>query len=156
RFRRWGRMESFLLAKPPAGTCNLAEWLRDPAKAVDWRRRLQVLRETAFVLRRMHEAGCFFAGGCSMPEQIPLAVQELSGHSMSVVVNDISRLRTCRQSRRPAERDLRLMRASLPSRIDQRCFFRHYLRADANVRSPSQRAKTTGQLKRALSETEVA
>ena len=139
RFRGLGRVESFLLTEPLLGISNLADWLRDRAGAVDWRQREEVVRAAAEVLRRMHEAGCFFADQGGVSESIPLFVQELPGKPVIVVIGDVARLRTCKQTRSAAERDLRLVQAILQAPIDESWLLRHYLQTKPDAQFPMPR-----------------
>jgi len=152
RFRGLGRVESFLITEPLPGISNLADWLSDRAGAADWRQREEVVRRTAEVLRRMHEAGCYFAHQGSVSESIPLFVQDLPGKPLTVVMGDVARLRTCKRARRAAERDLRLVQAILQGLIDESRLLRHYLQTKPDAQSPMPRQDR----ERVLPQNEVA
>jgi hypothetical protein len=97
QLRAW-RSESLLLTEPPAGTVPLAAWLAGQGDA-DLRR--LVLRRTAELLRRLHDAGCSFLPGEPPAE----AVHVRAGDVPEVVLGDAGGVQKC-CSARGAARDL--------------------------------------------------
>lgn len=109
-----GQTESFLLTEPLADTCSLEAWLtrraRRRSRASNPADRWSVLRQTGALLRRLHEASCYFdsgATGCG------LAVRRAEGQ-FTVVLDGVEEVAPQRRRRpRRAARDVRLLQRIL-------------------------------------------
>jgi tRNA A-37 threonylcarbamoyl transferase component Bud32 len=106
------RTESFLLTETP-DAIDLAAWLRAQEERPLWtaerKQRWHLIRETAGVLRRMHEARCYFDR--DVPAAHVVQVQARSG----IVLGSLDRMHTRhRPSERAALQDLTNLRDSLP------------------------------------------
>jgi tRNA A-37 threonylcarbamoyl transferase component Bud32 len=109
------RTESFLLTKNLGDTTPLPEWLCHhfaSGKSTETEQGWAMLREAGTLLRRMHEAQCYFRGS----RKIPLEVAALPGGAASVVLAALDGIcRRRRPSRALARRDLRAFLRSLAS-----------------------------------------
>jgi tRNA A-37 threonylcarbamoyl transferase component Bud32 len=135
------RTESFLLTEPPTDTIDFATWLAEQAKQPLWtaqrKRRWALIRATAKVLRRMHEAHCYLGRGATA---LPLHVRTRQAQTIVLAsVEDIHLRR--RSGARQVVADLARLRDYLSpqtfNRADALRFLLAYL-GDAH-RSPAVR-----------------
>ncbi len=127
------RTESFLLTQALPDAHDLAAWLggraAQPLFTAERKQRWRLVREAAGVLRRLHEARCYFA---SKLAALPLQVQASGGAAPSVVLGSVDGLRIHRRAREwDVLQDLAKLYDSLPrpalSRTDALRFLLAYL-----------------------------
>jgi tRNA A-37 threonylcarbamoyl transferase component Bud32 len=130
-----GRTESFLLSEAVPGAVGLAAWLADhpggPVWTAEHKQRRRVIRQAAVLLRRMHEANCYFV---TAPASCPLAVRSGPGDRLTVVLDSLEGLGTRhRPSQTLALRDLERLRKHLGGagcgHAEERQFLLAYLAA---------------------------
>jgi tRNA A-37 threonylcarbamoyl transferase component Bud32 len=143
RDRFFGQTESFLLVEPPAGTVSLELWLTQHSGpyccAAERSQRRRVLVEAGKVLRRMHDAGCYFVGRASQPDDsarlasLPLHVRLDEKGRPGVVLAGVVGIRKCHRPQRALVlADLtavQVLLAAVCSRSERLRFLLSYLQA---------------------------
>jgi tRNA A-37 threonylcarbamoyl transferase component Bud32 len=92
-----GRTESFLLTEPPTDTVCLTTWWDDSSHPL--RDRWSVIRQTAVVLRRMHEAACYCNSGFDPTKADSLQVQSRPRERPAVVLGSVDAVARRRHSK---------------------------------------------------------
>jgi tRNA A-37 threonylcarbamoyl transferase component Bud32 len=112
------RIESLLLTEPIPDTVSLRSWLANECIGVprsgELNERRQLIRETASLLRRIHDAKCYFDAipnaktrSSRTADHFPLEIQYSSDEKPTVVLSRVDAVSLHRRkSRKSAERDL--------------------------------------------------
>jgi tRNA A-37 threonylcarbamoyl transferase component Bud32 len=148
RHTRTGYLESFLLTEAAPGLIDLTDWFADRGMARP-RQRRHALRQTAELLRRLHQAGyyldtivnprCLFAVRMNTQEQPEVALSSVEG------------LRRSRSARpKWARADLDRLRAALSSACSRGELLRFCLACLGKRRLDDEAKKTIGSWWRAL------
>jgi aminoglycoside phosphotransferase len=126
-----GRMDSFLLTRNIPGAVRLREWLVDRRRTERWtaerKQRWRAIRETAAVVRALHQAACHL----EPVAECPLLVGPGGGGVHRVLLRGAEEVRAVRRSRPDlVQRDLMALRRWLVgavTRTDQVRFLLDYL-----------------------------
>jgi tRNA A-37 threonylcarbamoyl transferase component Bud32 len=126
-------IESFLLTEPLSNTLPLREWLA--LSTISGGERHRVIREVGALVRRMHQASCFFSWGRNdVPQDypgFPLVIQHAADGSPVVAVGHLEGILARRRGARDlVGKDLALLSSGFSNATDKLRFLLSYLNVE--------------------------